>query len=145
MLVCAGSAVWPARPPRRAERSGPCGYASWAPPRRNGFGAYAAASPLATALETLGAYGFSPRAEGDGYALGNCPFHALSAGWLDSHSGFPRYPDAHSARGCYPGISAKPWATAHGAHSGTSTSPSRPTGSLRVITARWSHTPRSLG
>ena len=50
-----------------------------------------------------------------------------------------------SAQRCYPGISAKPWATAHGAHSGTSTSPSRPTGSLRVITARWSHTPRSLG
>ena len=50
-----------------------------------------------------------------------------------------------SARRCYPGISAEPWATAQGAHSGTSTSPSRPTGSLRVITARWSHTPRSLG
>src|SRR6516162_5058506 len=47
--------------------------------------------------------------------------------------------------GSYPGISATPWATAHGAQSGTSASPSRPTGSLRVITARWSHTPRSLG
>jgi predicted ArsR family transcriptional regulator len=30
-------------------------------------------------METLDAYGFSPRVEGDGYALGNCPFHALSA------------------------------------------------------------------
>lgn len=37
------------------------------------------AGSLAAALETLDAYGFSPRAEGDGYALGNCPFHALSA------------------------------------------------------------------
>ena len=37
------------------------------------------AGPLATALETLDAYGFSPRAEGAGYALGNCPFRALSA------------------------------------------------------------------
>jgi predicted ArsR family transcriptional regulator len=37
------------------------------------------AGSLAAALETLDAFGFSPRAEGSGYALGNCPFHALSA------------------------------------------------------------------
>ena len=37
------------------------------------------AGSLAAALETLDAYGFSPRAEGRGYVLGNCPFHALSA------------------------------------------------------------------
>jgi predicted ArsR family transcriptional regulator len=37
------------------------------------------AGSLAAAVETLDAYGFSPRAEGNGYALGNCPFHALSA------------------------------------------------------------------
>jgi predicted ArsR family transcriptional regulator len=37
------------------------------------------AGSLAAALETLDAYGFSPRAGGEGYALGNCPFHALSA------------------------------------------------------------------
>ena len=37
------------------------------------------AGSLGAALETLDAYGFSPRAEGRGYVLGNCPFHALSA------------------------------------------------------------------
>ena len=37
------------------------------------------AGSLAAALETLDAHGFSPRAEGRGYVLGNCPFHALSA------------------------------------------------------------------
>ena len=37
------------------------------------------AGSVAAAMKTLDAYGFSPRAEGDGYALGNCPFHALSA------------------------------------------------------------------
>ena len=96
-------------------------------------------------VDALTDLGFEPEQQHDAIRLRNCPFHALSAGWLDSHSGFPRYHDTRSAQGCYPGISAKPWATAHGAHSGTSTSPSRPTGSLRVITARWSHTPRSLG
>jgi predicted ArsR family transcriptional regulator len=37
------------------------------------------AGSLAAALEALDAHGFSPRAEGDGYVLGNCPFRALSA------------------------------------------------------------------
>jgi predicted ArsR family transcriptional regulator len=37
------------------------------------------AGSLAAAVQALDAYGFSPRAEGDGYALGNCPFHALAA------------------------------------------------------------------
>ncbi len=43
------------------------------------------------------------------------------------------------------GISATPCATAHGAHSGTSTSPPRSVGSRRVITARLSHIPMSSG
>lgn len=33
---------------------------------------------LAAALETLNAHGFAPRAEADGYILGNCPFRALA-------------------------------------------------------------------
>jgi predicted ArsR family transcriptional regulator len=33
---------------------------------------------LAAALESLEASGFGPRAEGDGYVLGNCPFRALA-------------------------------------------------------------------
>lgn len=37
------------------------------------------AGSLAAALEALDAYGFSPRAEGGCYVLGNCPFRALSA------------------------------------------------------------------
>jgi hypothetical protein len=41
--------------------------------------------------------------------------------------------------------SATPCATAHGAHSSMSTTAPRPAGSLRVITARWSHTPMSSG
>ncbi len=43
------------------------------------------------------------------------------------------------------GISATPCATAHGAHSGTCTSPPRSVGSRRVITARLSHIPMSSG
>ena len=41
--------------------------------------------------------------------------------------------------------SAKPCATAHGAHSGTFTSPFSPAASRRLITARLSHTPMSSG
>jgi predicted ArsR family transcriptional regulator len=33
---------------------------------------------MAAAVETLDACGFRPRAEGDGYVLGNCPFRALA-------------------------------------------------------------------
>src|SRR5712691_8495964 len=45
----------------------------------------------------------------------------------------------------YRGISATPCATAHGAHSGISTSPSRSVVSRRVITADLSHIPTSSG
>jgi predicted ArsR family transcriptional regulator len=34
--------------------------------------------PRDAVLETLDAQGFRPRPEGDGYVLGNCPFHALA-------------------------------------------------------------------
>src|SRR5579862_7191799 len=50
------------------------------------------------------------------------------------------HPDAE-----LPGISATPCATAHGAHSGTSTSPPSPAATRRVITAWLSYTPMSPG
>ena len=54
-----------------------------------------------------------------------------------------RWPQCHDAGNR--GISATPCATAHGAHSGTSTPPPRSVGSRRVITARLSHIPMSSG
>ena len=51
----------------------------------------------------------------------------------------------HRAPRFYRGISATPWATAHGAHSGTSTSPWKPVASLCWITAFLSHISTSSG
>ncbi len=51
----------------------------------------------------------------------------------------------HPGKQGYGGNSATPCATAHGAHSATSTSPSRFVESRRVITACLSHTPMSSG
>ena len=61
-----------------------------------------------------------------------------------SHPGLPPLATVPSC-GDNRGISATPCATAHGAHSGTSTSPPRSVGSRRVITARLSHIPMSSG
>ena len=61
------------------EAAGDAGRAIGEAARAQADGAGDEAGSLAAAVQTLDAYGFSPRAEGDGYALGNCPFHALSA------------------------------------------------------------------
>ena len=61
------------------EAAGEAGRAIGEAARAQADGTVAEAGSLAAALETLDVYGFNPRAEGDGYALGNCPFHALSA------------------------------------------------------------------
>jgi len=61
------------------EAAGEAGRAIGEAARAQADGTGDEAGSLAAAVETLDAYGFSPRAEGDGYALGNCPFHALSA------------------------------------------------------------------
>ena len=60
------------------EAAGEAGRAIGEAARARADGTGDGAGSLAAAVETLDAYGFSPRAEGDGYALGNCPFHALS-------------------------------------------------------------------
>jgi predicted ArsR family transcriptional regulator len=61
------------------EAAGDAGRAIGEAARAQADGTGDEAGSLAAAVQTLDAYGFSPRAEGDGYALGNCPFHALSA------------------------------------------------------------------
>jgi hypothetical protein len=75
----------------------------------------------------------------------------LPGSWRTRPTACRQLPSRTAAAGHSPimqgnrGISATPCATAHGAHSGTSTSPPRSVGSRRVITARLSHIPRSSG
>ena len=72
------------------EAAGDAGRAIGEAARAQADGAGDEAGSLAAAVQTLDAYGFSPRAEGDGYALGNCMFHA--AGRASAGGGLPDEP-----------------------------------------------------